>query len=130
MSKEAVHAFLDRAPISLETKDYIMKHLHVVPNPAAHLDMLITSPQVGLCVMLGKTVGLRWDASISLIISFIGPKSCHGILLGNKFHVYVVAGVFHSTGLPRVADQAGAPRRESSAHAGAPAHWQDGRFAA
>ncbi|KAK9830151.1 hypothetical protein WJX72_010018 [[Myrmecia] bisecta] len=45
MSKEAVYAFLDRAPISLETKDYIKKKLHVVPNPSAHLDMLTTSPQ-------------------------------------------------------------------------------------
>ncbi len=46
MSKEAVYAFLYKAPISLETKEYVMKKLHVVPDPAAHLDMLITSPQV------------------------------------------------------------------------------------
>lgn len=36
MSKEEVYAFLDRAPISLETKDYIKKHLRDVPNSAAH----------------------------------------------------------------------------------------------
>ena len=53
MSKEDVHDFLDRAPISLITKDYIKKKLHDVPCSAAHLDVLTTSPQVGLCVMLG-----------------------------------------------------------------------------
>lgn len=75
MSKEDVRAFIDRAPVSLETKDYIKKHLRDVPNSAAHLDVLTASPQVGLCVMLGKTVGLRWDASISPIICSLDQEA-------------------------------------------------------
>lgn len=128
MSKEEVYAFLDRAPISLETKDYIKKHLRDVPNSAAHLDVLTTSPQVGLCVMLGKTVGP--DGMLPYLqFCSLDQEAAMASYLETSF-TCMLAGVFHSNGFPRVADQAGAPRRESSAHGGAPAHWQDGRFAA